>query len=114
MSVKANVQSTLSDPSNQFAGVAGTTGVDALGNPIPTSWVASPGTLDSLFSDTVDLPGYQLYRGIYVGVAGDLACQDWDGKPAIFKALTIGFHRDICPRRILVTGTAATNVIGLR
>lgn len=89
---------------------AGIATVDA--NNIPATWTAT-GTLDSLFSNTVDLPGYTHYRSIYVGVAGDLKINDWDGNVAVFKALPIGWH-PIRPRRIFVTGTAATNVMGAR
>jgi hypothetical protein len=53
-----------------------------------------------------------LPRGIYVGVTGAVAMHDIDGNEAIFVALAVGFH-PVRPRRILATGTAATNILGL-
>ena len=113
MSVKANVVSITGDPSNQFAGIATVSGQDALGNPLPASYVAYPGYLDTLFSDTADLPAYQMIRRIYVGTSGNIVMWDWDGNEVLFNSVPVGVI-DIRPRRIGLTNTTASKIIGLR
>ena len=61
-------------------------------------------------SDTKDLA--IVPRGIYVGVTGAVAMRDIAGNECIFVAMPVGIH-PVRPRRILATGTAATNIIGL-
>ena len=51
-------------------------------------------------------------RGIYVGVTGAVAMHDITGTAVTFVAMPVGFH-PVRPRRILATGTAATNILGL-
>lgn len=99
--------SSAEDPYNEFAAIA-----TATGNTY--TYVASPGTLDGLKSDTADLPAYQAYRAIYVGGAGAIAVLDWDGNEAIFAGVPAGTVLPIRPRRLMATGTTATNLIGLR
>jgi hypothetical protein len=61
-------------------------------------------------SDTTDLA--IVPRGIYVGVTGAVAMHDVTGNKCIFEAMPVGIY-PIRPRRILATGTAATNILGL-
>jgi len=99
------------EPSNQFAAIATITdGVN--GYPPTLTWVASPGTLDSLFSDGTDLPGFQYYRGIFVSVAGTIKMNDHDGKTVVITAPQGVLP--LRPRRIWSTGTSATGLLGLR
>ena len=53
-----------------------------------------------------------LPRAIYVGVAGDVVMRDKRGVTCIFKTMAVGEH-PMRPKRILSTGTSATNIIGL-
>lgn len=57
-------------------------------------------------------------RRVYVGGAGDIAAEMYDpvtGKlgTAVFKAVPVGTTLEIKTRRILATGTTATNLLGL-
>jgi hypothetical protein len=52
-------------------------------------------------------------RGIYVGVAGDLRVVMARGQTVLFKALAAGIIHPISASRVLATGTAATNIVGL-
>lgn len=76
-------------------------------------------------SDTQDVtnaagdnaPAYT--TGIYVGVAGDISVimaddrsNSGDGTPVLLKAVPVG-KLDIQVRRVMSTGTAATNMVGL-
>lgn len=105
--------STMSEPSNQMAAISAAVPATQLGYPPTYTPVAAPGTLDTLFSDTVDLPAFQLYRGLYIGSAGSIKFNDHDGN-------TVGpipVAQGVLPfrvRRILATGTTVTNVLGLR
>jgi hypothetical protein len=93
------------EPANQLAAISGGT----LASPTFTA----DGTLDSLFSDTTDLPFYTLYRGIYVGTAGNLKIQDWDGNvigPIPVSAGTLPWR----PKRIYATGTTVSKVVPMR
>lgn len=62
-----------------------------------------------------DLPN-GVPKGIFVGGAGDIVCVGKDQDPAtdsvIFKAAA-GTTLPIRPRRILATGTSATNLVAL-
>jgi hypothetical protein len=51
-------------------------------------------------------------RGLYVGVAGDVAVHMADGDAVTFTALSAGVFHPIRVKRVLATGTAATNVVG--
>ena len=105
--------SHAAEPSNQMAAIAAVVQPAQLGYPVTYTAVAAPGTLDSLFSDTIDLPAFQLYRGLYVGVAGNLKFTDWDGN----TVGPIAVPQGVLPfrvRRIFATGTTVTSVLGLR
>lgn len=62
-------------------------------------------------SDTVDLT--IATRGIYVGVGGDVTLITIQGETLTFKSLGTGSTLSIRATRILLTGTAATDIIGL-
>lgn len=62
-------------------------------------------------SDSVDLG--TIPRGIYVGVSGDLACHDADGDSVTFVNLASGVLHPLSVRRVLVTGTTATDILGV-
>ena len=64
-------------------------------------------------SDANDLPTYA--RALYVGVAGDLAVipvGNADGAPVTFKAHPVGYV-PVAIRRVLATGTSATNILAI-
>lgn len=62
-------------------------------------------------NDSTDLPGGPM-RGVYVGVAGDVAVIMADGSTGTFTAAANGEHAWKV-RRILTTGTTATNMLAL-
>lgn len=66
--------------------------------------------LDGLKSDTVDLD--VPVRTIYVGGAGNIVLQDLQGNQVTFTAPPVGSQLNVCAKRILTTGTTATNLIG--
>lgn len=102
------------EPATQFNAIAAVVPPVQVGYAPTYTASASPGTFDgaSLLSDTVDLPAYQLYRGIFVSVAGTIKMNDWDGNTVVITAPqgVLPFR----PRRIWATGTAATGIVGLR
>ena len=105
--------SHAAEPSNQIAGIGAVVPPAQIGYPPTYTPVAAPGTLDSLFSDGTDLPAYPLYRGLYVGVAGNIKFNDHDGNTVGPIAVSQG----VLPfrvRRIFATGTTVTSVLGLR
>ena len=61
-------------------------------------------------SDSVDLA--VVPRGLYVGVSGTLTVIDIDGTSCTFVAAPVGYH-PLRPKRVMATGTAATNILGL-
>lgn len=100
------------EPSNQLAAISVVHAPSQNGYP-PTYEYTVDGTLDSLFHDDADLPAYALYRGLYVGVAGNIKFQDHDGNivgPIPVPQGVLPFRL----RRIYTTGTTVTGVIGLR
>lgn len=104
--------SHAAEPSNQIAAILTVVPPTQPGYP-NTYTYAAPGTLDGLFSDGTDLPAYQLYRGLYVGVAGNIKFQDHDGNVVGPIAVPLG----VLPfrvKRIYATGTTVTSVLGLR
>jgi hypothetical protein len=111
------------DPYNQTAGVATVIGGNAtptLGNnglPQPATYTTN-GILDTLISSTNDLPGYALYRAVYVGTAtsgnNHLDIQDWDGNTTVFQNVNAGTIYPIRPRRIMATSSNVSNIVGLR
>lgn len=68
------------------------------------------GSLDTLFSDTVDLPGYRYYRGLFCSVAGNLKIQDQNGNICGPFAVPAGVTIPLNPKRIYSTGTTCTGV----
>lgn len=77
------------------------------GSPTAPATVAVPLTPN----DTTDLGEY--YRALYVGQNGDLACQMNDGTQVTFTAVPAGIVLPVRIKRILSTGTTASNIIGL-
>jgi hypothetical protein len=64
-------------------------------------------------SDASDLSSYA--RGLYVGGTGDLVVipvGNADGAPVTFKAHPIGYM-PVAVRRVLATGTTATNILAI-
>lgn len=65
-------------------------------------------------NDTTDLG--RVTSSIFVGVAGDLAlilANDPDTAPVTFKAVPAGSVLQVQARRVMATGTAATNIVAL-
>lgn len=101
------------EPATQFAAIASVApGVN--GYPPTFTYVAAPGTLDSLFSDTVNLPGSNYYRALYIGVAGNIKFVDSDGNTIGPIAVPQGILPFGGIQRIFATGTTATQLVGLR
>lgn len=104
--------SHAAEPSNQSAGIASVVAPVQVGYP-PTYTYTANGTLDSLFSDAVDLPAFQLYRGLYIGATGNIKFADHDGN----TVGPIAVPQGVLPlrvRRIFSTGTTVSSVLGLR
>jgi len=51
-------------------------------------------------------------RGLYVGIAGDIAMTSLTGITVIFRNCAVGYH-PLRPVKVLVTGTTAGDIIGL-
>lgn len=62
-------------------------------------------------SDTVDLQ--YVTRAIYVGVSGDLRVIMPDNTIVTFVDLAAGIFHPIQIKRVMATGTTATDIIGL-
>lgn len=83
--------------------------------PVPNIGVVTDGpaaswiTLDSLLSDTVDLP--QLIRAIRADVAGNVAVVTLDGVSHTMP-FTAGETRTVLAKRIKSAGTTATGLEG--
>lgn len=96
------------EPSNQFAAIATANSAGTQ----PATYTAT-GLLDTLASDSADLPLYGSYRGLYVGTAGNIKFNDWDGNavgPIAVPQGVLPFR----PRRIYATGLTAAQIVGLR
>lgn len=52
-------------------------------------------------------------RAIYVGVGGDVSLLAADGTTAVFKSVPTGATLPVQTRRVNVTGTTATDIVGL-
>ncbi len=66
-------------------------------------------------SDSTNLPSGSC-RGIYVGVAGDVALYGADdavGTSVVFKNLVAGVVHPLAARRVLSTGTTATDIVAV-
>lgn len=77
---------------------------DSMSRPATDAFLLTP-------SNTVDLP--RAARGLYVGGAGDVALTTLDGSNATFAGLAAGTFMPVGAVRILLTGTTATNIVGL-
>lgn len=62
--------------------------------------------------DVIDEPN-GAFRAIYVGVAGDIAAVGINGVAVTFKNAVAGSIIPIICRRINVTNTTATNLVGI-
>ena len=63
-------------------------------------------------SDTVDLP--VTARGLFVGTAGNVAVIGaGDSLPVTFKNVANGTVLPLCVKRVLATGTTATDIVAL-
>lgn len=62
-------------------------------------------------SDTVDLT--MQCRGIYVGVAGNVAVHGSDGVATTFVGLAAGSVLPFRAKRVLATGTTATSLVAM-
>ena len=101
------------EPADQIAGIAAVVAPAQTGYSSTYTYTAN-GALDTLFSDTADLPAYQLYRGLYIGAAGSIKFSDSDGNTCGPMAVPQGVLPFKKVRRIFATGTTVTSVYGLR
>jgi hypothetical protein len=63
-------------------------------------------------NDSTDLPGGQA-RAFYVGTGGTLALQNNAGVTVSFPSVNGGSILPVSSRRVLATGTTASNIIAL-
>ena len=62
-------------------------------------------------SDSVDLPG-AAPRALYTGSGGDVAVIPWNGAASVvLVGLAAGAWHPLSVRRVLVTGTTATDIL---
>jgi hypothetical protein len=88
---------TASDPNNLTPG--------AIDGPAISAFAVTPSDTDELAKVT---------RGLYVGVAGDVvAVLIGDSASVTFKALAAGVVHPLRVRKVLSTGTTATNLLGM-
>jgi hypothetical protein len=81
--------------------------------------VAKSGIIDpsgdpfaAVLSDTVDFD--RIAKALYVGAGGNITLLAEDSDTAVtFSAVPSGYILPVRVRRILVTGTTASNIIGL-
>lgn len=52
-------------------------------------------------------------KGLYIGGAGDVAVQMYDGTSVTFVGVVAGSVLPIMVKKVLSTGTDATNIVGL-
>lgn len=64
-------------------------------------------------SDTVDIPGAEMCRSLYIGGAGDVAAVRQDGTAVVFSGVAAGSILPIRCRRVNATGTTATLIDAL-
>lgn len=62
-------------------------------------------------NDNTDL--LSVTRGVYIGGSGDIVAQERGGESVTFVGLVAGSVYPFRFRRILATGTTATNIVGL-
>lgn len=64
-------------------------------------------------NDGADIPGGPV-KGLYIGGAGNLVVTDIEGNTNTFIGLPVGRDLDVVVKRVLSTGTTATNILGYR
>lgn len=62
-------------------------------------------------NDTTDLT--RVTRGIYVGASGTLKVDMADASTVTFTGLAAGMIHPIAAKRVYVTGTSATGIVGV-
>jgi hypothetical protein len=62
-------------------------------------------------SDTVDDPN-GVFSELYIGTSGDVTLITAGGATVLYKACPAGERLQIRTRRVKVTGTTATNIVG--
>ena len=70
-------------------------------------------TIDPLFSDGTDIANFSAYSEFWVGVAGNIKFNDWNGATIGPVPVPVGIL-PWRPRRIWATGTTVTSVIGMK
>lgn len=73
----------------------------------------SQGSFAIVASDTDDGTADQYFRGLYVGVTGDVAVVNRDGTVTLFKNIAAGVAHPISGKRVNDTNTDATDMVGL-
>jgi hypothetical protein len=63
-------------------------------------------------NDTEDLPGGAT-RGLYIGGAGNVKVDMFDGTTVTFNAMAVGVEHQISVKRVYANGTTATNIVAL-
>lgn len=53
------------------------------------------------------------YRGIYIGVGGDVALMNKRGTAVTFKNMAAGIYYPLSPIKVMATNTTATDIVGL-
>lgn len=73
----------------------------------------APGLLSFAITpaDATDFTTYA--RSIYVGGAGNITIVNLDGSTCLFSNVPAGFILPVCCRGVNLTGTTATNLVGL-
>lgn len=79
--------------------------------------ILSPGPSGSVGavtpSNTVDFPGG--FRSLWVGGAGNISLDDMDGNTAVlFSGIPAGTILPVAGKRVRLTNTTATLIVGLR
>ncbi len=73
----------------------------------------SPATTAGEITPIDDVPLMALPRGIYIGGDGDVSCRLEGGSNVTFVGLKAGTVLPVRPVVVNLTGTTATNLIGL-
>lgn len=74
----------------------------------------APGPYVSAFAVTKsDTTVFAATRGLYIGGTGNVAVTMNDGTTATFDAVPVGFV-PLSVTQVLLTGTSASNIVGLR
>lgn len=73
----------------------------------------SHGQLSAVAVTPSDSTTFNQTRGLYVGVAGNVAVTMADGTTITFNALTAGVVHPLSVKQVKATGTTATNIVAL-